>query len=110
MKRFDDALVSESPVVRYQWPRTLEAADIPDPAPCILTTINTALLVPVELPDGSHECVAPRDPFAWLDALGAPATVVVEPVVRTPRRWLALAFCIVPVLALAGEFVGRWVQ
>lgn len=69
----------------------------------------------VELPDGSHVCSAPPDPYAWLDALGAPATVVVPPVVaapvvRTPRRWLALACGIVPLLALAGEFAGRWAR
>lgn len=63
----------------------------------------------VELPDGSLELTAPRDWCSYLDALGAPMTPT-PPVVRTSRRWLALSAAIVPLLALAGEFVGRWVR
>lgn len=63
----------------------------------------------VELPDGSHELVAPRDWCSYLDALSAPMTAA-QPEPRTPRRWLALSAAIVPILALAGEFVGRWVR
>lgn len=66
----------------------------------------------VELPDGSHELVAPPDPFAWLDAIGAPMTPV-RPVPRSEPSLVALAAMVLIVLVglvNAGYWLGVWVR
>lgn len=113
----EDEIVREIPssTYTYAWPRTLTDDDIPDPPHVdIMACIDAAALrarypypaPAVELPDGSHECAAPRDPLAWQPTEPLPV-VPQDPRRRAWTRYGVVA-CIVPTLALAGDLVGRW--
>lgn len=63
----------------------------------------------VELPDGSHELIAPCDPLGWQDT--APLPVV--PVERTEPSLITIAamvLIVLPGLVNAGYWLGVWVR